>query len=336
MSTNKNIITLGNKVIMLCFHKVRSIIMQDNQDIMAGLVRDLIKEQRSSRRWKNFRFILGFLLIVGLVCLVVDQRSNTSIYEGEKGYVALVRLDGMIGPGENFSAESVLPILKDAFADNRAKGVVLDINSGGGTPVQASIIHDAILELKKKYHKKVIVVGEDMMASGAYYVAVAADKIYVNPSTITGSIGVIMKEFGFPELIKKVGIERRVYASGANKDRLDPFLPQNPEDTAKIRQVIGEIHANFQQVVQEGRKGKLQGNPSQLFSGDFWSGETALKLGLVDALGNLSSVVHEEFHVSGYKDYSQQPSFVKNLVGQFGTSMSAVLSSNRVQVLEKI
>ncbi len=308
----------------------------NSQDVMAELVRELIKEKRSGRRWKNFRFMLWFLLIALLAYLFVTECSSSSVYEGENGYVALVRLDGTIGPGENFSAESVLPLLKDAFSDKAAKGVVLDINSGGGTPVQASIIHDAIIELKNKYHKKVIVVGEDILASGAYYVAVAGDKIYVNPNTITGSIGVIMKEFGFPDLIKKVGIERRVYTSGVNKDRLDPFLPQNPEDVQKIRQVITEVHGNFQRVVEEGRKGKLQGDTAQLFSGDFWSGGTAQKLGLVDALGNLSTVVHDEFHVSGYKDYSKEPSFMKNLVGQFGTSMRALLSNERVQVLERI
>src|SRR6185437_9760433 len=118
--------------------------------------------------------------------------------DGEKGYVALIRLDGMIGPGEDFSSETVLPLLQEAFSDKQAKGVILDINSGGGTPVQASIIHDAILELKKKHHKKIVVVGEDLLASGAYFVAVAADKIYVNPNSVTGSIGVIMKGFGLP------------------------------------------------------------------------------------------------------------------------------------------
>lgn len=308
----------------------------DNDTLIAELVRDFINEKRSTRRWKNFRFFMWFLLIASVIFFIITQVVSSNQYETEKGYVSLVRLSGEIGPDENFSAENVLPLLKSAFADRGAKGVVLDINSGGGTPVQAAIIHDAIIELKNKYHKKVIVVGEDMMASGAYFVAVAADKIYVNPNSLTGSIGVIMKSFGAPDLIKKVGIERRVYASGLNKDRLDPFLPKNPEDTAKIREVIGEVHNNFQNAVEIGRKGKLHGDPAQLFSGDFWSGDMALKLGLVDALGNLSNVMQDEFHVSGYKDYSQSPSFMKNLIGQFGTSMSMLLGNNRVQVLEQI
>jgi len=311
--------------------------MQNNSDITAELLRELIAEKRSARRWKNFRFFLILLVIVSIGYMIFSASSVPVVTtDGEKGYVALIRLDGMIGPGEDFSSETVLPLLQEAFSDKQAKGVILDINSGGGTPVQASIIHDAILELKKKYHKKIVVVGEDMMASGAYFIAVAADKIYINPNTITGSIGVIMKEFGFPDLLKKLGVERRVYTSGVNKDRLDPFLPQNPEDMHKIRQVISEIHANFQQAVEQGRQGKLHGQPSELFSGDFWSGQTALQLGLVDGLGNLSDVVHQEFSASGYKDYSSDQSFVRQLKSQLGMTLKMALSGDRVKVLEQI
>ncbi|HSW93816.1 MAG TPA: S49 family peptidase [Gammaproteobacteria bacterium] len=300
------------------------------------LLRELIRERRSERRWKNFRFFVVILLLATAGFLIFANNNPSTISSDSKGYVALVRLNGDIGPGEEFSAETVLPALKDAFSDRDAKGVVLDINSGGGTPVQASIIHDAILDLKKKTHKKVIVVGEDMMASGAYFVAVAADKIYVNPNTLTGSVGVIMKEFGFTDLIKKMGVERRVYASGTNKDRLDPFLPQNPNDLSKIRGVISEIHGNFIAVVKQGRQGKLQGETNDLFSGDFWSGQTALKLGLVDKLGNLSDVMHNEFQVAAYKDYSHEQSLVKSLMGQVGASLNLGLNSNRFKVVEQI
>jgi protease-4 len=309
----------------------------NQQDMTAELMRELIKEKRSERRWKNFRFFLViFLLVTAGFFVFSTTHAPVANDDNNKGYVALVRLNGMIAPGEDFSAETVLPILKDAFSDKQAKGVVLDINSGGGTPVQASIIHDAVLELKKKYHKKVVVVGEDTMASGAYFVAVSADKIYVNPNTLTGSIGVIMKEFGFPELIKKIGIERRVYTSGINKDRLDPFLPKTPEDMTKIRQLIGEIHSNFKQAVQLGRQGKLVGNVDDLFSGDFWSGQAALKLGLVDALGNLSDVMQKEFQVSAYKDYSHEQSIVKGLIGQLGATLDLGLNRDKVKVVEQI
>src|SRR3990167_9079631 len=192
-------------------------------EITSVLVQDLLKEKRADRRWKNIRFVLWFLLFAYLIFSIFhyigEPAVPTPTMTGK--YAALIRLDGMIAPGRDFSAEEVIPILRDAFTDKNAAGVIIDINSPGGTPVQAAIIHDAIVDLKKKYHKKVIIVGEDLLTSGAYYVAVSADKIYVNPNTLTGSIGVIMKGFGFVDLMKKIGIERRVYTVGQDKGRLD-------------------------------------------------------------------------------------------------------------------
>lgn len=311
--------------------------IKESEQLQHSLVNDLIKEKRSDRLWRNIRFFIGLFFVVIVFFSVFSRSAQAPLSEGEGDeYVALIRLDGMIAPGESFSSENVIPLLQEAFSDSMAKGVILDINSGGGTPVQASIIHDAILEMKKKYHKKIIVVGEDMLASGAYFVAVAADKIYVNPNALTGSIGVIMKGFGFPELIKKIGVERRVYTAGAEKDRLDPFLPQSPADVEKISQVISEVHENFKEVVIEGRKGKLKADPDTLFSGDFWSGKTAVKLGLVDGLGNLSDVMRSEFNVTRYKDYTYSGSVLKALAGQLGASLDTMLNASEVRLLEKI
>jgi len=307
------------------------------QVAVESLVQDIIREKKSDRRWRNIRFFVVFLFLAVIFAGVFSQAQNGAMMgDSSKGYVSLIYLDGMIGPGQDFSARTVLPLLDQAFSDKNAKGVVLDINSGGGTPVQAAIIHDAIVRLKHKYHKKVIVVGEDMLASGAYYVAVAADKIYVNENGITGSIGVIMKDFGFTDLIKKIGVERRVYTSGANKDRLDPFLPQTPADVEKIRHVIGEIHSNFENVVMQGRKGKLRGQSNDLFSGDFWSAMTATKLGLIDGTADLTDVLQGEFHVDAYKDYSEQASALKNVLSQFGMSLGTVLGQNDQHVLAKL
>lgn len=309
----------------------------NKEDLATDLIRDLIKEKRAERRWKNIRFFLGFLVVVFIIfSMVAPNRQSLMVHEEGSGYVALIRLDGIIGPGQDFSSEQVVPLLHEAFSDQHAKGIVLDINSGGGTPVQASIIHDAIVELKKKYHKKVVVVGEDLLASGAYYVAVAADKIYVNPNTLTGSIGVIVKGFGFTDLIKKIGVERRVFTAGVNKDRLDPFLPVNKDDIEKYKQVIKEVHDNFVGVVLEGRQGKLHADRSLLFSGDFWSGPSALKLGLVDALGGLSEVLHTEFHAEHYKDYTLSQPLLRLLAGQMGTTLSAVLGIEQKGIWEKI
>ncbi len=310
----------------------------NHQGLLTALVGDLINEKRSDRRWRNIRFFIILLLIVIGFGLIFSGSTQPSISEGEgENYISLIRMNGMIGPGEDFSAETVVPVLQQAFKDKDSKGVILDINSGGGTPVQASIIHDAILEMKKKYNKKVIVVGEDTLASGAYFVAVAADKIYVNPNSITGSIGVIMKGFGFPDLIKKIGVERRVYTAGTEKDRLDPFLPQNPNDIEKIAQVIKEIHDNFKEVVVQGRQGKLVGDTEALFSGDFWSGKAAVKLGLIDGLGNLRDVMRTEFNVSRYKDYTNSGSVLRALAGQMGASMNTMLNeSSGLRVFSKI
>ncbi len=290
------------------------------------LVQALLKEKRSERRWKNFRFFAWFSLIIFFIWIAFSSNYvSTPPLDG--GYVAFIRLNGTIEPGSDFSSETVVPALKQAFTDDRAKGVILDINSGGGAPVQASIIHDAILSLKKKYHKKVVVVGEDFLASGAYYIAVAADQIYVNPNTLTGSVGVIMKGFGFTELMNKLGIERRVYMSGSAKDRLDPFAPQTKSDTDKANETLGEVQTNFNNAVLAARKGKLHADPATLFNGDFWIGTTALKLGLVDGLGNLMDTMDQEFKVSHYRDYTPSSSFLNKMAGSLGTSVGSLLKS---------
>jgi protease IV len=302
--------------------------MQEIQkdEVTSQLVQDLLKEKRRERRWRNIRFIAWFALMAYLIFSVFSfMRNSSAPSNGTKGkYAALIRLDGMIAPGRDFSAEELIPTLHDAFTDKEAAGVVIVINSPGGTPVQAAIIHDAILAYKKKNHKKVIVVGEDLLTSGAYYVAVAADSIYVNPNTLTGSIGVIMKGFGFVDLMKKIGVERRVYTAGADKDRLDPFLPRNSDDLKKIQQVMSEVHQNFVQAVLAGRKGKLRADPSTLFTGDFWSGQTAQKLGLVDHLGNLMDAMEKEFGTTHYKEYGGTSNFLRLLGGQLGSAFDSM------------
>ncbi|TAK78319.1 MAG: S49 family peptidase [Gammaproteobacteria bacterium] len=300
-----------------------------NEDVTSILVNDLLKEKRAERRWKNIRFVAWFALFVYLVISIFSYLGAPSAPSGLRGekYVALIRLDGMIAPDRDFSGAQLIPTLEDALTDKNTLGVVLDINSPGGTPVQAAIIHDAIVSLKKRYHKKVIVVGEDMLTSGAYYVAVAGDEIYVNPNTLTGSIGVIMKGFGFVELMKKIGIERRVYTAGTDKDRLDPFLPQSPADLQKINQVMSEVHQNFAQAVLAGRKGKLKADPAILFTGDFWTGQSALKLGLVDGLGNLQDAMEKEFHTTEYKEYGGQPDIFRLISGQMGSVFDKMIYS---------
>jgi protease-4 len=307
-------------------------------DLAANLVKDLIKDRRRDRFWRNLRFFTGIILFAGAVAMFYSSNGPT-LSDAEpgagKGYVAMIRLNGLIAADSSFSAEQVVPQLRQAFADKDAKGVVLDIDSGGGTPVQAAIIHDEIVKLKRQYHKKVVVVGEDLLASGAYFVAVSGDKIYVNANTITGSIGVIMAGFGFPEVIKKIGIERRVYAAGDHKDRLDMFLPEQTDDTTKIHDLLKEVHDDFIRVVMEGRVGKLQADNKDLFSGDFWTGESAVRLGLVDGLGNLWDVMQSEFKVSRYKDYSTEGDIMKTLSNKIGSALSLPLRTEQMRLLAK-
>lgn len=299
----------------------------NHTELTNHLVHDLLKEKRADRRWKNIRFVFWFMLFAYIIFSTMshfDKKVTSAV--STKRYAALIRLEGMIAPERDFSAENVVPLLKEAFEDKNAEGVVIDINSPGGTPVQASIIHDAILAFKKKYHKKVVIVGEDLLTSGAYFISVAADKIYVNPNTLTGSIGVIMKGFGFVDAMKKIGVERRVYTAGTAKDRLDPFLPQNPEDLQKMQSVMNEVHQNFVNAVLEGRKGKLK-DTDKLFTGDFWSGQSAVNLGLVDGVGNLMEAMNIEFNTTEYKEYNGYSNVFKFLSGQLNTAFDTFFYS---------
>lgn len=286
----------------------------DEQTLLGGVLSDLLREKRIDRWLKSIRFLLWFTLIA-LITWQIFRAGPSKMHLGEK-HVALIRLDGMIATGRDFSAEEVLPLLQQAFSATNSVGVLLTINSPGGTPVQSAIIHDEIIRLKAKYGKKVIAVGEDLLTSGAYFVAVSADKIYVNPNTLTGSIGVIMKGFGFVDAMKKLGIERRVYIAGDNKDRLDPFLPQNADDVKKIRVVMQEVHQNFVNAVIASRKNRLKADTHTLFTGDFWSGQTALQLGLVDGLGNWTTVLASEWGSNTpYEEYGSHNSLFKLLSG---------------------
>lgn len=275
------------------------------------IVKLLLDDRKRDRRWRNIRFfIMAFFTLLFIILVFAPSGGRLRAGPIKKPYVALIRLNGTISDRTSFSARKVIPLLNKAFADKKAKGVILVINSPGGSAVQASIIHDKIEQLKKKYKKKVVVLGVDALASGGYLIATAADKIFTNKDTITGSIGVIMGGFGFTEAIQKLGITRRVFTAGNNKDRLDPFKPITPQDVTKIKSLLTMAHQNFINDVLQGRKGKLRGDKNELFSGDFWTGERAQQLGLIDGTGNLWVILKSQFGVSHYKNYSLRPSLI--------------------------
>jgi len=213
--------------------------------------------------------------------------------------VPVVRLSGVIGavtplrPG--MSLAGVSRILERAFSIKGAKAVALVINSPGGSPVQSRQIYQRIRQLAAEKNKRVLVFVEDVAASGGYMIACAGDEIFCDPSSIVGSIGVVGGTFGFVDLIKKVGIERRLYTSGENKAQLDPFLPENPDDVARLKQIQREIHDTFITLVKDSRGARLKGEDGYLFTGEYWAGERAVKLGLADALGDLRTVLRARY-----------------------------------------
>ncbi len=286
----------------------------DHSDKLFNL---LIDDRKRDRRWRNIRFFIIIAIVLFYTfCIMVlpDQKRKAAQNLNKKqGYVSLVRLNGEIMPDKAFSAQKVIPQLQQAFSDKNSRGVILVINSPGGSPVQASIIHDKIIELKKKYLKTVVILGVDSLASGAYLVASAGDKIFVNPDTITGFIGVVMSSFGFTDAMKKIGVARRVFTAGDNKVRMDPFEPISNASKQKINQVLEAVHQHFIADVMQGRKNKLHGDPKQLFSGDFWVGSDAVKLGLADGTGQLWGIMKSEYKVSQYRDYSTRPSLFRDI-----------------------
>jgi protease-4 len=308
--------------------------MQD--DAQNILTRDLIKEKRSDRRWRNIRSFLWAAIIIAYAVLIFGPSKFSSSSSTNKDYAAVVELNGSIMPGNPFSVEKALPVLKEAFADKTAKGVILLMDSPGGSAAQASIIHDRLVQLRQQYNKKVIVVGLDTLASGAYLVASAADKIYVNRDTLTGSIGVILSSFGFVDAIQKLGVTRRVFTAGDNKDRLDPFLTMTPNDEAKIKMVLTEVHQNFIDDVKKGRGTRLKGTDTEIFSGDFWSGQTAVKLGLVDGTSDLWSVLKNEFNVTHYKTYSPRKSLSEMLFKGMSSELNFGLTEQKTLIKEQV
>lgn len=268
--------------------------------------------QKKELRWKNIRtaawLTLGALSIG--IYVLISMLFYSSVHDGppSEDYVSLLRIDGMIASDQKVSAQRINPALVRAFRDNKSKGVVLLINSPGGSPVQASLIRDRLMELRKEFpDKKVVTVAEDALASGAYMIATGTQEIYVNRSTIAGSIGVIMSGFGFDGIIGRFGIERRIYTSGENKSRLDSFKPVSKEDIGKIQGVLADVHRHFIDAVVEARKDKLRGDQKLLFSGDFWTGERAVELGLADGMSDLPTVLRTVFDVEHTRDYTPVP-----------------------------
>jgi len=284
------------------------------------LVFESLTEQRLARRWRNF-VRLAWLAFFVLVAWIAFSQNGAS-KDVSTPHTAVVEIKGEIASGSEASAELVVAALRGAFEDSGAQAVVLLINSPGGSPVQAGIINDEINRLKVKHKKPVYAVVEESCASAAYYIAVAADKIFVDKASIVGSIGVLMDGFGFTGLMEKLGVERRLMTAGENKGFLDPFSPQTEKQRAFAQTMLDQIHKQFITVVKSGRGSRLKETP-ETFSGLFWSGQQAIELGLADQLGNLDFVAREVVKAEEIIDYTRRDNVAERLVKRFGASIGA-------------
>lgn len=284
---------------------------------------------RRDLRWRNLRAVMICVAVFGgaLVYSLGLQR----VFAPQKfigPYAALVRIEGLIDADQRANAHKVNIALKSAFEDEKAKGVVVLINSPGGSPVQSALIHDRLRSLRARYPAKPLwVIGEDMLTSGAYFIAVASNRVCVNRSTMTGSIGVVMSGWGLDRAIGRFDIERRVFTAGTNKSRLDMFQPLKADDKTKAAVLLEAIHKHFIDAVKEGRGERLKGTPAALFSGDYWTGEEAIDLGLVDGLCDLETVIDREIGVTQIRDYTTPPNVWAKLANSFGVVAENLFST---------
>ena len=279
-----------------------------------------LREQRAARRWKIFMRFLWLALIVFLVWAAFTRAVPSAAKTG--AHTAVIELKGEIAYGNDASADSVLTAMKNAFEDSGAKGVVLLINSPGGSPVQAGIIYDEMRRMRAKYKKPLYAVVEESCASAAYYVAAGADKIYVDKASLVGSIGVLMDGFGFTGTMEKLGVERRLLTSGDNKGFLDPFSPMSESQRAHAQQMLDQIHAQFIDEVKKGRGERLKTETPELFSGLFWTGQRSVELGLADQLGNLDFVAREVIKAPEIVDYTRHDNVAERLAKRFGAAFA--------------
>jgi protease IV len=284
------------------------------------LAQDVLKDRRSERRWRAAKRVSWIVLLILVAMIALGTRGKVAAPSGP--HTAMVELRGEISSESDASAEILIAGLKAAFEDSGAVAVVLRINSPGGSPVQAGIVHDEIVRLKALHGKKVYAVIEEACASGAYYIAAAADEIYADKASLVGSIGVLMDGFGFAGTMEKLGVERRLLTAGENKALGDPFSPLSPKHRAHVQGMLDQIHQQFISVVKQGRGKRLKQNPDT-FSGLFWNGEKALELGLVDKLGSLDFVAREVIHAAEVIDYTPKENVAERLAKRFGASIGA-------------
>lgn len=308
---------------------------QWEQKVLEKIALEGLAEQRRRRRWGIFFKLLGFVYLTAALGAAFEWGGGSEKLADGHRHTALVQLEGVISPKSDASAENVMGALQSAFEDKGTAAVVLRINSPGGSPVQSGMINDEIRRLRKKYPEiPLYAVVEDICASGGYYVAVAADNIYVDKASIVGSIGVLMDGFGFTGTMEKLGVERRVMTAGENKAFMDPFSPQNPAHKKYAQAMLNEIHQQFIGVVKQGRGKRLKDDPD-LFSGLFWSGARSVELGLADGFGSVESVARDVVKADDIRDYTVKPNFAEKFAQKFGANMGTSFSKGLVDAFSR-
>ena len=291
--------------------------LESRLDLLAG---ELLRDRRAERRWRVF-FRLAWLGLALAVAWALFAKQ-VHVAAPTAPHTALLEIRGEIAMDTEASADLLVSALRSAFEDPGAQAVVLRINSPGGSPVQSGIVNDEIRRLKALHGKKVYAVVEEICASGAYYIAVAADEIYVDKASLVGSIGVLMDGFGFTGLMDKLGVERRLLTAGEHKGMLDPFSPQSEKERAFAKAMIDQVHRQFIDVVKTGRGDRLKETP-ETFSGLFWNGEEAVKMGLADHLGSLDHVAREVVKAEDIVDYTPKENVAERLAKRFGAAVGA-------------
>ncbi|HEX5337800.1 MAG TPA: S49 family peptidase [Gallionella sp.] len=287
------------------------------------LAMSALQEQKRARNWSVFFKTLTFVYLFALLFFALEWIGPSGGSLGS--HTALIDINGVIGVGEEVTADETLSSLRAAYEDKHTKGIILRINSPGGSPVQAGIINDEIQRQRKLNPKiPVYAVVEDICASGGYYIAVAADKIYVDKASIVGSIGVLMDGFGFTGTMQKLGVERRLMTAGVNKGFMDPFSPINPAHKEHAQTMLNEIHQQFIDVVRQGRGKRLKETP-EMFSGLFWSGEKSIELGLADAIGNSDYVAREVIKEENIVDFTAHEGLADRFAKRFGAAASQAI-----------
>ncbi len=304
--------------------------MNDNKpswerEVVTQLAESSLREQRRARRWGILFKTLTFVYI-GAIIYMYSNASLTTVSLNDK-HTAVVELNGVISDTDEASADNIIAALRDAFENENSAGVILRINSPGGSPVQSGYIYDEMLRLREEHpDTPLYAVITDIGASGGYYIASAADKIFADKASIVGSIGVRMDNFGFVDAINKLGIERRTLTAGENKALLDPFLPENEKAKVHMKAMLDEIHQQFIEAVKQGRGDRLDTSVEGVFSGLIWSGERAVEIGLIDALASSSYVAREIIGEETMVNYSVKADIFERFAERLGTSVAHAIS----------